>query len=109
MTGHLPIVQRDLLVTNDWSLFSINPRNTKFDGRMGFTSNIVYAIAYNTKAAAAADAPTNWAGAVEERFKARRPAARSCCRAWSARSASPGARTRRSTSRGPCAIAPTFC
>jgi ABC-type Fe3+ transport system substrate-binding protein len=69
MTGHLPVVQRDLLVANDWSLFGIDPRNTGFDGRMGFTSNIVYAIAYNTKAASAADVPTNWAGAVDERFK----------------------------------------
>jgi ABC-type Fe3+ transport system substrate-binding protein len=69
MTGHLPVVQRDLLVANDWSLFAVDPRNTAFDGRMGFTSNIVYAIAYNTKAATAADVPTNWAGAVDERLK----------------------------------------
>ena len=51
MTGHLPVVQRDLLVPNDWSLFEIDKRNTAFDGKMGFTSNIVYAIAYNTKLA----------------------------------------------------------
>jgi len=69
VTGHLPVVQRDLLVPNDWPLFDVDPRNTAFDGRMGFTSNIVYAIAYNTKAATAADVPTNWAGAVDERFK----------------------------------------
>lgn len=69
MTGHLPVVQRDLLVANDWSMFDVDQRNTAFDGRMGFTSNIVYAIAYNTKAARAEDVPTNWAGALDERFK----------------------------------------
>ncbi len=69
MTGHLPVVQRDLLVPNDWSLFEIDKRNTAFDGKMGFTSNIVYAIAYNTKLAKESDVPTNWAGTVDERFK----------------------------------------
>jgi ABC-type Fe3+ transport system substrate-binding protein len=69
MTGHLPVVQRDLLVPNDWSLFGIDKRNTAFDGKMGFTSNIVYAIAYNTKLAKESDVPTNWAGTVDERFK----------------------------------------
>jgi ABC-type Fe3+ transport system substrate-binding protein len=69
MTGHLPVVQRDLLVPIDWSPFAVDRRNTAFDGRMGFTSNIVYVIAYNTKAAKASDVPTNWAGAVDERFK----------------------------------------
>ncbi len=69
LTGHLPVVQRDLLVPIDWSMFAVDGRNTAFDGRMGFTSNIVYAIAYNTKAATAAEVPTNWAGAVDERFK----------------------------------------
>lgn len=69
MTGHLPVVQRDLLGTNDWSIFGIDKRNTAFDGRMGFTGNIVYAIAYNSKLAKEADVPTNWAGTVDERFK----------------------------------------
>jgi iron(III) transport system substrate-binding protein len=69
LTGHLPVVQRDLLVPIDWSMFAVDKRNTAFDGRMGFTSNIVYAIAYNTKAATAADVPTNWAATVDERFK----------------------------------------
>src|SRR5262245_31138798 len=69
VTGHLPVVQRELLVPNEWPLFGVDPRNTAFDGRMGFTSNIVYAIAYNTKAAQAADVPTSWAGAVDERFR----------------------------------------
>ena len=96
MTGILPVVQRDLLAPIDWSLFGIDKRNTAFDGRMGFTSNIVYAIAYNTKLAKESDVPTNWARHCSTRAsRARRRRARSCCRAWSARSASPGARTRR--------------
>jgi ABC-type Fe3+ transport system substrate-binding protein len=69
MTGHLPVVQRDLLAAVDWARFGVDKRNTGFDGRMGFTSNIVYAIAYNTKFAKEADVPTNWAGTVDARFK----------------------------------------
>ena len=69
MTGHLPIVQRDLTMALDWSMFEVDRRNVAFDGRMGFTSNIVYTIAYNTKSAKEADVPTNWAGIVDERLK----------------------------------------
>ena len=69
MTGHLPIVQRDLTVVVDWSTFGVDRRNIAFDGKMGFTSNIVYTIAYNTKGAKEADVPTNWAGIIDERLK----------------------------------------
>ena len=49
LTGTLPVVQRDLLTVVDWSPFGIDKRNIAFDGKMAFTSNIVYTIAYNTK------------------------------------------------------------
>jgi ABC-type Fe3+ transport system substrate-binding protein len=57
------------LTVNDWSAFEVDQRNSAFDGVMGFTSNIVYTIAYNNKLAREADVPTNWAGAAEARFK----------------------------------------
>ena len=69
ITGHLPITQRDLTTALDWSMFEVDRRNVAFDGKMVFTSNIVYTIAYNTKSAKQADVPTNWAGIVDERLK----------------------------------------
>ena len=51
LTGTLPAVQRDLLTVVDWSPFGIDQRNIAFDGKMAYTSNIVYTIAYNNKLA----------------------------------------------------------
>src|SRR5262245_25985808 len=49
LTGTLPVVQRDLLAQVVWSPFAIDKRNIAFDGKMAYTSNIVYTIAYNNK------------------------------------------------------------
>ena len=57
LTGTLPVVQRDLLRRLDWSPFGIDKRNIAFDGKMAYTSNIVYTIAYNTKSVKEADVP----------------------------------------------------
>ena len=51
LTGTLPVVQRDLLTVVDWSPFAIDPRNIVFDGKMAYTSNIVYTVAFNNKLA----------------------------------------------------------
>src|SRR5437016_2169952 len=42
LTGTLPVVQRDLLMPVNWSPFQIDARNIAFEGRMAYTSNIVY-------------------------------------------------------------------
>jgi ABC-type Fe3+ transport system substrate-binding protein len=69
LTGTLPLVQRDLLANIDWSLFGIDSRNIAFDGKMAYTSNIVYTVAYNNKLAKDADAPKDWIGILDERYK----------------------------------------
>jgi iron(III) transport system substrate-binding protein len=69
LTGTLPLVQRDLLANIDWSLFGIDNRNIAFDGKMAYTSNIVYTVAYNNKLAKDADAPKNWIDILDERYK----------------------------------------
>ena len=69
LTGILPVVQRDLLTNVDWSAFGIDARNIAFDGRMAYTSNIVYTAAYNNKLAKDADAPKNWIDVLDERYK----------------------------------------
>jgi ABC-type Fe3+ transport system substrate-binding protein len=69
LTGTLPLVQRDLLANIDWSPFGIDNRNIAFDGKMAYTSNIVYTVAYNNKLAKDADAPKDWIGILDERYK----------------------------------------
>ncbi len=69
LTGTLPVVQRDLLAPLDWSPFKIDPRNIAFDGKMAYTSNIVYTIAYNSKLVKEADVPRNWVDMLDERYK----------------------------------------
>src|SRR5262245_51822247 len=46
LTGTLPVVQRDLLGGVDWSPFGIDKRKVAFDGKMPYTSDIVYTAAY---------------------------------------------------------------
>jgi iron(III) transport system substrate-binding protein len=69
LTGTLPVVQRDLLAPVDWSLFGFDKRNLAFDGKMAYTSNIVYTVAYNNKLAKESDAPKQWQDILDERYK----------------------------------------
>lgn len=69
LTGTLPVVQRDLLTVVDWSPFDIDKRNIAFDGKMAYTSNVVYTVAYNNKLVKEADAPENWGDILDERYK----------------------------------------
>jgi iron(III) transport system substrate-binding protein len=69
LTGTLPVMQRDLPTPVDWSPFQIDRRNVAFDGRMAYTSNIVYTVAYNNKLVNEADAPRNWVDILDERYK----------------------------------------
>jgi iron(III) transport system substrate-binding protein len=69
LTGTLPVVQRDLLANVDWSAFAIDSRNIAFGGKMAYTSNIVYTVAYNNKLVNEGEAPKNWADILDERYK----------------------------------------
>src|SRR4029077_14374153 len=66
LTGTLPVVQRDLLAPVDWSPFAIDKRNIAFDGKMAYTSNIVYIVAYNNKLVKETEAPENWIDILDE-------------------------------------------
>ena len=69
LTGTMPLVQRELLVAHDWSPFGVVKENIAFDGKMGFTSNIVYTIVYNTKELKEGDVPKSWTEVLDPRFK----------------------------------------
>jgi hypothetical protein len=80
LTGTLPLVQRDLLANIDWSPFGIDNRNIAFDGKMAYTSNIVYTVAYNNKLAKDADAPKAGSEFSTNATRERVRPARFCCR-----------------------------
>ena len=81
LTGTLPVVQRDLLAPVDWLLFDIYFRNIAFDGKMAYTSNIVYTIAYNSRLVKEADAPGSWIDMLDERYKGKGASSSFlCCR-----------------------------
>jgi iron(III) transport system substrate-binding protein len=69
LTGTMPVVQRDLVRQVDWSPFAIDQRNVTFDGKMAYTSNIVYTIAFNNKLVKEADVPRNWIEILDERYR----------------------------------------
>jgi iron(III) transport system substrate-binding protein len=69
LTGTLPVVQRDLLAVVDWSPFGFDSRSIAFDGKMAYTSNIVYTVAYNNRLVQDADTPKNWVDILDERYK----------------------------------------
>jgi iron(III) transport system substrate-binding protein len=69
ITGVAPIVQRELPTAVDWSMFGVTKDNTAFDGRMGFTNNIVYVVAYDTRKMSEADMPKTWDQLLDPKYK----------------------------------------
>ena len=64
-----PIVQRKLPTKIDWSMFGVTKDNTAFGGEMGFTNNIVYVVAYDSKKWTAADMPKTWDQLLDPKYK----------------------------------------
>jgi iron(III) transport system substrate-binding protein len=64
-----PIVQRELPTAIDWAMFGVTKDNTAFDGKMGFTNNIVYVVAYDTRKMSEADMPKTWDQLLEPKYK----------------------------------------
>jgi iron(III) transport system substrate-binding protein len=71
ITGVAPIVQRELPTPIDWSMFGVSKDNTAFGGKMGFTNNIVYVVAYDTRKMSEADMPKTWDQLLDPKYKDR--------------------------------------
>lgn len=65
----MPLAQRDLLAKTDWAPFGVRPDNTTLDGRMAYTNNIIYVVAYNNKLVPAADVPQQWSDLLDARYR----------------------------------------
>ena len=62
-------MQRELPTKIDWAMFGVTKDNTAFDGMMGFTNNIVYVVAYDTKKMSEADMPKTWDQLLDPKYK----------------------------------------
>ncbi|HWL04028.1 MAG TPA: extracellular solute-binding protein [Xanthobacteraceae bacterium] len=69
LTGVTPLVQRDLLAKTDWTTFGIPASNVTFDGRAAFTSNMAYALAFNSDKVKKEDVPTRWDAMTDPKYK----------------------------------------
>jgi iron(III) transport system substrate-binding protein len=69
LTGATPVVQRDLIAKVDWTPFGVLPANTTFDGRGAYTSNIAYALAFNSDQVKKEDVPTRWEAMADPKYK----------------------------------------
>ena len=63
-----PAIQRSLAATPDWSQFGVAEDDVAFDGRMAFTNNTVYVVAYSTDHAKDSDIPESWADFADQRL-----------------------------------------
>jgi iron(III) transport system substrate-binding protein len=69
VTATFPLVQRDLLVANDWPAFGVEARDTAFDRRMGFSNIDGYIVAFVKGAVKPEDQPTKWEQLLEPKYK----------------------------------------
>lgn len=69
VTATVPMMQRDLGVAVDWKAFGLAPDSTAFDGRMGYSNKVAYAIAFMADKAKPDDAPKTWDDALNEKYR----------------------------------------
>lgn len=67
--GVIPLNQRELLASVDWSLFGVPAHNVAMGGKAGLTNNLVYAVVYNTQRVKPADLPKHWTDLLDPRYK----------------------------------------
>ncbi|MGH8797841.1 MAG: ABC transporter substrate-binding protein [Caldimonas sp.] len=65
----LKLEERKMLEPVDWQMFGVDKSNTAFDGRVAYTHNVVYTIAYNKDKVKPADVPKQWADLLDPRYK----------------------------------------
>jgi ABC-type Fe3+ transport system substrate-binding protein len=68
LTSAAPAMQRNIAATLDWSQFGVGDGNLGFDGRMGFTNNIVYVVAYSAEHVKEADVPRAWEALSDDKY-----------------------------------------
>lgn len=67
--GLLPLHQRKLLGTNDWSIWGSRSSDVLLNGTVGTTFNLVYTVVYNDKLVKDSELPKTWEDLLAARWK----------------------------------------
>lgn len=65
----LRLDERKMLSSEGWADFGVDKSHVALDGRMAYTHNIAYTIAYNKNKVAAKDVPKHWADLLDPKYK----------------------------------------
>ena len=65
----LRLEERKMLASEGWASFGIAHNNIVLGGRMAYTHNIVYTVAYNKDKVKPEDVPTRWADLLDPKYK----------------------------------------
>jgi iron(III) transport system substrate-binding protein len=69
VTATMPLIQRELMVANDWPAFGVEQRDTAFERRMGYSNTDGYIVAFMKGAVKAEDQPQKWEQLLEPKYK----------------------------------------
>lgn len=64
-----PLIDRDLLIGNEWPQLGVRSKDVGADGHMAITSSVAYAVAYRTDRVASADVPMTWAELADAKYR----------------------------------------
>jgi iron(III) transport system substrate-binding protein len=66
-----PLIERDLLIDDEWAKYGLHPSDVGAAGHMAITSSLAYAIAYRTDLVSTSDVPRSWSELAEVKYKGR--------------------------------------
>ena len=64
-----PIMQRGLAAAIDWTAFGLPADSTGFDGKMGYSNKVAYAVVFMSDKVKPENAPASWEEALAERYR----------------------------------------
>lgn len=69
VTATAPMVQRDMPAAMDWKVFGLSPDETGFNGKMGFSNKVAYAVAFTKDGVTPDDLPKKWDDVLADKYK----------------------------------------
>ena len=67
----MPLIDRDLLVSQDYTGTGVNPKDLVLDGKMLFARDTVIGVVYNTKLVAKKDVPRKWEDLINPKWRSK--------------------------------------
>lgn len=64
-----PLIERNLVIDNEWSGLGVRIEDVGADGHMAITSSVAFAVAYRKDRVAAENVPRTWEELVEDKYR----------------------------------------